>query len=308
MDARLLFLGNCFKREPSMTPTQAVPPKSRGALKAVSRGIQTVDTLPQIVLRIMQVANDEKCGARDLKEAMECDPALSSRVLKLVNSSAYATRTKITNLQQAIAYLGIRQIRNLAVTASASKLFSSDEKIGSYTRTGLWKHLVSVGICARLLAMRLNLRDFEDIFLAGLLHDIGIVLADQHMHDPFCAAMNSLSEGEPLCAVERAQLGFDHTQLAEAVAETWGFPPGVTAAARYHHDTVSYRGESVTTIRCVEVANVICSLKGVTSVGMNLVRFPASTISALALTKDDIIVLAEDFDQEVVTNQSLFQI
>ena len=98
-------------------------------------------------------------------------------------------------MQQAIAYLGVRQIRNLAMTASTSKLFSSNEKIGPYSRSGLWQHLVSVGICARLLAMRLNLKNFEDIFLAGLLHDIGIVLEDQHVHDPFVAAMDSLAQG-----------------------------------------------------------------------------------------------------------------
>ncbi len=291
-----------------MAPVQTVASKSRKSLEAVAREIQTVDTLPQVVLRIMQVANDENCGACDLKEVMEGDPALSSRVLKLVNSSAYATRTEITNLQQAIAYLGIRQIRNLAVTASTSKLFSGDEKIGSYTRSGLWKHLVSVGICARLLAMRLNLKNFEDIFLAGLLHDIGIVLEDQYVHEPFCAAMNSLNDRETLCAVEKAQLGFDHTQLAEAVAQTWGFPDGVTAAARYHHAPISCRGDAIEIVRCVEVANVVCSLKGITSVGVNLVRFPNPTIAALGLTKDDIVVLAEDLDQEVVSNQSLFQI
>ena len=290
-----------------MTPSQTLRSKSRNAMEALLSEIQTVDTLPQVVVQIMQVANDENCGARDLKEVMEGDPALSSRVLKLVNSSAYATRTEVTNLQQAIAFLGIRQIRNLAVTASTSKLFSSNEKIGSYTRSGLWQHLVSVGICARLLAMRLNLRNFEDIFLAGLLHDIGIVLEDQHAHDPFVAAMNSLGEGETLCAVERAKLGFDHTQLAEEVAKIWGFPSGVMAAVRYHHDTVSYRGESIDTVRCIEVANVVCSLKHIPSVGVNLVRFPASTISALALTKEDIVVLAEDLDREVASSQDLFQ-
>jgi HD-like signal output (HDOD) protein len=120
--------------------------------------------------------------------------------------------------------------------------------------------------------------------------------------------MNSLNERETLCSVERAELGFDHTQLAEAVAKTWGFPAGVTAAARYHHAPISCRGDAIETVRCVEVANIVCSLKGTTSVGMHLVRFPNPTIAALGLTKDDIVVLAEDLDQELVSNQSLFQI
>ncbi len=70
----------------------------------------------------------------------------------------------------------MKQVRNLAITASVSKLFRQEEAIGSYLRSQLWQHLVSVGVCARLIAMRREFENFEDMFLAGLLHDIGIIL------------------------------------------------------------------------------------------------------------------------------------
>ena len=97
----------------------------------------------------MEVVNDPDSGAAELKDVIETDAALSARILRCVNSSAYATRTEVTSLQQAIAYLGLNQIRNLAVTASVSELFKRDDKIGPYCRSQLWRHLVSVGnLCA----------------------------------------------------------------------------------------------------------------------------------------------------------------
>jgi putative nucleotidyltransferase with HDIG domain len=288
--------------------TKASPPST--PLEKAVRKVGEISTLPHVALRVMEVANDPKSGARELKEVMESDASLSARVLRSVNSSAYATRSKITNLQQAIAYLGIRQVRNLAMAASVSELFKKEEKIGPYDRRELWRHLVSVGICARLVAMQRGLANFEDIFLSGLLHDIGIVLEDEHLHQPFAAAVLSLGdsgEEKTLPDVEAAHLGFDHTQLAFEVAEQWRFPEGVTAAIRHHHNSQAYRGEHIGIVRCVEVANFICSLKGMTSVGVNLTRFPRAAINGLALTKDDVAVLLNDLDREISQSQNLFQ-
>jgi putative nucleotidyltransferase with HDIG domain len=290
-----------------MANMHSVTTESRPVLTEAAERIQEISTLPHVALRVIEVANDPTSGARELKEAMEGDAALSARVLRCVNSSAYATRTKITNLQHAIAYLGIQQIRNLAMTASVSELFGQDETIGCYRRTELWRHLVAVGICARLIAMRSGFNNFEDMFLAGLMHDIGIILEDQHLHDSFRETIQSLAPGKTLSEVERHHLGFDHTALAAKVTKNWGFPDAVIATVRHHHGSTSYRGEDLQIIHCVEVANLICSLKKISSVGLNLVQFPKSAIAGLSLTKDDVMVLVGDLDRELALNQSLFQ-
>lgn len=277
------------------------------SLEKVARRIDEISTLPHIALKVMEVANDPDSGAVELKEAMESDAALSARVLRCVNSSAYATRTTITNLQQAIAYLGMKQIRNLAMTAGVSDLFKKDEAIGPYRRMKLWRHLVSVGICARLIAMRRKMADYEDAFLAGLLHDVGIVLEDQHAHEGFCSVIASLDGQKTLVEVERSQLGFDHTTLGEMVATSWNFPEPVKAAIRNHHASVRYRGQSVNIVRCVEVGNLICTLKGETSVGLKLVKVSRPALEALSLNKNDLVVLAKDLEQELADNAGLFQ-
>lgn len=277
-------------------------------VEAVARRIEEISTLPHVALQVVRTASDDSSSAADLKKVMENDIALSARILRCVNSSAYALRTKITNLQHAITYLGMKQIRNLAITASVADLFKKDEKIGQYRRQDLWRHLVSVGICARLIAMRRKIGDFEDAFLAGLMHDIGIVLEDQHVHAPFSRLIQSLDGDKTLIEAERSQLSFDHTTLGEMVAEQWKFPDLVRAAIRHHHASVLYRGPAIQIVRCVEVANLLCTLKGITSVGLKLVRTSLPAIEGLSLNRDDLAVLAEDMDTELKQNAGLFTV
>jgi len=277
-------------------------------LSELCREIHEVSTLPHVAMRVMEIANDPNAGAREMKQAMEADVALSTRVLRCVNSSAYAIRTKITNLQHAISFLGVKQIRNLAMTASISKLFANEESIGTYNRLGLWRHMIAVGVCARLVAARLSLKEFEDVFLAGLLHDVGIILEDQHVNGAFVEVVNELPKASRLCEVEQKHLKFDHTMLGSRLASAWRLPAGIVDSIRHHHDSVSYDGTCAATVRCVELANFICSLTGMPSVGVQLVEFPKAVISALSLSKDDLVVLAKDFDRELKNNQTLFQI
>lgn len=277
-------------------------------LTEVVRRVQEISTLPHVALRVMELANNPSAGATELKAVLEQDPALSARVLRCVNSSAYALRQKITNLQHAIGYLGIKQVRNLAVTAAVSDLFRQDDSCGTYRRSELWRHLVSVGVGARLIALRMNFLNFEDMFLAGLLHDIGIILEDQYLHDHFRQALGLLAEGQVFLEAERQCLGFDHTGLGERVAEKWGFPETVRAAIRYHHGSERYRGEHTALVQCVEVANVICTLKGISSVGVKSATFCRAAIDGLSLTREDILALAEALDDELSNSAALLAI
>ncbi len=291
-----------------MTPLQPATYRKPPTLEAAARRIREISTLPHVAIQVMEVAGNPDSGARELKEAMESDASLSARVLRCVNSSAYATRSKITNLQQAIAYLGMRQVRNLAVTASVSQLFKQEEPIGDYQRDGLWRHLVAVGICARLLAMSKGFQDFEDVFLAGLMHDIGIIFEDQHLHNEFVDIIQSLPEVKSFPKAERQRLGFDHTTLAAKVTKSWGFPETVSAAVRYHHDSTRYEGEHLRIVQCVEVADMICECKQITSVGTRFARLPKAALEGLSLSKEDIVVLAEALGNELEQNQDLLQI
>ena len=155
----------------------------------------------------------------------------------------------------------------------------------------------------------MRLRHFEDVFLAGLLHDLGIVLEDQHVHGSFVETIQSARAGKTLVDVEQAHLGFDHTLLGEKVAQQWNLPNGVADAMRYHHDSAACQGNYWDTVQCVEVANYLCSAKKHSSIGMQLVKLPGRCgLAAFGMETDDLLVLAEDLEREFETHQTLFQL
>ncbi len=269
-------------------------------LEQVVRRATEVSTIPAIALKVAEVAADEEATVANLKTVLESDAPLSARVLRHVNSSAIGLRNRITNLGAAIAYLGMRQIRNMAIAASVCDLFKSQEKIGNYTRPNLWKHLVAVAICSQKLAMRQRMPNFEDAFLAGLLHDFGIILEDQYAHADFCKVLlNPELSSSSLQDAERQQMGFDHTILGQRVAANWKLPEVVKAAVAFHHCSNLYRGPESAVLACVEVANMICSFHGWTSIGVNLVVPRRELIDQLGLSAADVTVLAEGTEKEL---------
>lgn len=267
-----------------------------------------VSTLPHIAARIMQVANDESAGADTLRKVVEADPTLSARIIKCVNSAAYALRNRVNNLHRAICLIGFQQVRNLAVSASVAEIFRDDNAIGPYKRSELWRHLVSVAIAARLIAMRVNVQCFEEAFLAGLLHDFGLILEDQFCHKQFEAMITGPLEGQPLVQTEQELLGFDHTILGARAAESWCFPEDVVAAIRFHHAPENYRGKHVDVVACVELANIVCTLKGVTSVGLKLLPATRLAIERYSLSREDIVVIMNDLDEELERYQELLNL
>ncbi len=277
-------------------------------LDTLATRITEISSLPHIAAKTIEIANDPNSTISDLKNIIETDAVLTARILRCVNSSAYALRQHISNLMHAISYLGTREVRRLAVTASVAELVRDEEVIGSYRRSSLWKHLVAVGLCARLLALRQKMSDFEDAFLAGLLHDIGIILEDQYAHQGFRAVVSALDAHTPLVETERSILGFDHCQLGAKLAGVWQFPEHVRAAISHHHDSSDYRGNALAIVHCVEVANAVCTVKDLTSVGMKLVQAPGQALKALALTREQLTVLADDVDKELANNAALMEL
>ena len=268
-----------------------------------------VSTLPRMVLKVSAVANDPRSSSRELSRVIELDPALASRILKSVNSVAYGLRNRITSLHDAISYLGFRRACNLTISASVCKVFKGQHQIGSYNRLHLWQHMVSVAITARMVALRNGQENFEEAFLAGLMHDLGIILEDQYMHETFTRMMLDYPDGEPLIQVERRWFGFDHAMLGAMMAEQWQLPSIVCQTIRHHHDRLDNCSDEVTgVVACVQLANVLCTLRGPSSIGMKLVRLKPDVLDRLGMSHDDIRVLAEDMEQELSEHKELFSL
>ncbi len=217
----------------------------------------------------MQLVDDPTTSADDVLEAVRTDPALAMRLMRTVNSSYYGLEEKIADLKQAITLLGFKEVRNLALTSYVAHLFRETDGYGPYSRRGLWDHLVGAGLVAREVARTCGSVPPEDAYLAGLLHDVGLVLIDQYINRPFREIVDNLDAGTAICQLERAWLGFDHAMLGEFVAIRWNLPPYLTAAIGHHHDPDGYTGSHRDMVLIVAIANFFCHLKKLPSLGIS---------------------------------------
>lgn len=273
--------------------------------------IVEISSLPNTAVRIMETVQDAGSSAQDLMRVLQGDPSLSARVLKTINSAAYGVKEKTTDLQRAISLLGFTQIRNLALTTSISAIFEKGDGVENYSRKGLWKHMIATGIGARMIARRLELPNPEEAFLGGLLHDIGIILIDQYANEKFSEIIQEVSNAGAaanLVATERKHLGFDHARLGGKVARQWKFPDSVVLVIEQHHAAVIKSADTKLLIQCVQAANVICTLRGISSIGCRALECSAEIFRELGFSKTDAKVIAGDLKMELDQNAALFEL
>ncbi|NLW57048.1 MAG: HDOD domain-containing protein [Firmicutes bacterium] len=228
----------------------------------VESRIREIPTLPMIAHRVLVLLNNPKSSASDLERVIKHDQALAARVLKLVNSAYYGFHRRITTVGQGIVILGYQTIRDLVLSVSIAELFRMRGKSKIFDRAALWEHSVGVAVGAQLLARRAALPLEEEAFIAGLLHDIGIVILDQCLTTEFDEIVNLTKGGLPLIQAEEQVLGFNHTAVGKMLAEKWNFPPLFVEVLRYHHRPSQRRNHWAMT-SLVFVADHLCQEAGI---------------------------------------------
>ena len=206
--------------------------------------IDRAAALPMTVKEVLDISYDPKSDAQALAGAISKDPVLSSKLLQVANSSFFAFLWKAADIRTAVVRLGVKGVRNVTLALGVAKLYSSPVDSDGYSRPGVWRHSVAVGMINELLCGVVRAREAKELagqaLLAGLVHDIGIILVDQYVSkrfEPLPALAASLSE--PLYRVEKPELDFDHQELGALVLLKWRFPARIASAVGAHHGRAS---------------------------------------------------------------------
>ncbi|HQY88907.1 MAG TPA: HDOD domain-containing protein, partial [Tepidisphaeraceae bacterium] len=166
--------------------------------------ISSLATLPEITQKIIKTVEDAKSNARDLHKIISHDPALVTRILKVVNSSFYGLPGQISSIERAIVMLGLNAVKNIAVAASMGQLFRGVKLCEGFTAKDLWAHCVGVAVTARELAKQLKLQFADDAFLAGMIHDIGLLVTLQTWPEKLTQICQEARRGtRSFCEIER---------------------------------------------------------------------------------------------------------
>ena len=244
-------------------PNTAAVPATDPALIAVNavKGISHIATLPEITLSIIELVENPKSTAQDLNKVISNDPALCSRILKVVNSAFYGLPRQIGSINRAISLLGLNAVKNLAIAASLAKLFKGGALCNRFDAKDLWTHSIATAAISRLVATTLKVNFADEAFLAGLIHDIGIMVELQVDREKLASAINKLDvdkDGVPtsdFIAIERTVFGCDHGVFGATLCESWKFPKSFVHACGHHHDPKGLPPENRTLAWIVHIAD-----------------------------------------------------
>ncbi len=192
-------------------------------------------SLPHIFSRLIELMGDTISSADDFARVILKDPALSARLLKIVNSPFYGFRAEIDTVSQAVTIIGINDLYALCLGTSVLSAFRTIP-IELVDMPSFWKHSIACGIIARTIAENKGYAHRERFFVAGLLHDIGRLIMYHHLPDHSQAALDYAARHALLLShAETEVLGFDHTRMGGMLIKKWKLPKELDHMIRYHH-------------------------------------------------------------------------
>ena len=236
------------------------------AVNSALKEISHIATLPEVTLRIIELVEDPNSTAQDLHEVISNDPALCSRILKVVNSSFYGLPGQIASINRAIVMLGLNAVKNIAIAASLAKLFRGGELTPFFSAKELWDHSNAVAIASKMISDRLGMGLGDEAYLAGLIHDIGIMVEMQFDRSNLIDALdrcNADATGKPgvsLLETEEEVYGANHQDFGKGLCEKWKFPTPFMAAAGFHHDPTQAPTEARKIAYVVHAADKIAGM------------------------------------------------
>jgi putative nucleotidyltransferase with HDIG domain len=204
-------------------------------LRAILEEFDEVPALPLAVERVLRATEDPNTELDDVVNAIEQDPALSARVLRLSNSPYFGMRQRVGTVRLALVILGMREVRNIVLAVSVIGAVSSSRLLALVARD-FWQHSSVTAMAARVFAKQLRKQNLEDAFVGGLLHDMGqLALAERFEHDYTKICLTAGSDEDRLCELEKEHFGFTHADVGAAFAQEWGLPDALRDALLMHH-------------------------------------------------------------------------
>jgi putative nucleotidyltransferase with HDIG domain len=222
-----------------------------------------LSAMPESSIRILKLLQDPNFRMEQLIKLVKQDAAIAARIIQVVNSAAYAKTHKITQLDRATIYLGVTTVKEIVMTTAVSSA-CKPAVIGKYTTRDLWDHSVGVAVLSREFALRTRTLDPELAFLAGILHDIGLLLSAQSETQTSEEVFTDAEDGKtPFRQVEKIYFGFDHCELGARLADAWKFPDEVAAVIRWHHAPEDAPANFRHICTHVFLADTLCAQAGV---------------------------------------------
>ncbi len=190
-------------------------------------------SMPTVVAQALNLLDDPKANIQQLSNIISKDISMTTQILKLVNSAYYGFPSQITSINQAMAILGFNKIKSLILSVAVKPMMMS------YSGKTLWNHSIRCAIGAQYLGKSLGYGDPDEVFIMGLLHDIGKTVMQIYNKDAYPEIEKLVSIGANVLDAERAFYGFTHTEMGKALVEKWKLPLVIGITAEHHHNPLA---------------------------------------------------------------------
>ena len=213
-------------------PATAHASEMRKKLK--NRDIKLPET-PTIIFKLNDTIADPFASSDDIAQVISKSPGLAALLLRIVNSAFYGFPSRIDSISRAVTIIGSKEISALAVGITTMEMFK-DIPAALFDMQAFTHHSLACGVLARILAAGGNIRNTEQLFVSGLLHDIGRMVIFKYFPQQAESMLSVVADGKVcLYDVEKAVLGFRHTDIAADLFEKWKFPLSLRQNMVFHH-------------------------------------------------------------------------
>lgn len=218
--------------------------------------IEDIPTLPYIVIQLFNKIHQPNPKVGELADLIMMDQILTTKMIRLVNSSYWGLNRQIASVKETIVYLGMREISNLVYSVTLTNTFERDAPL--MERVRFWEHSFGCALYSRLIAQSVGYKDVELAYLAGLLHDIGESIIAIHLYQDFEQVVKLVLDRKMTYReAEDEVLGINHTDLGPWLVERWLLPEKIADVISHHHN-INEAEDNKNLVAIVRLADLIC--------------------------------------------------
>ncbi|MFV2070261.1 MAG: HDOD domain-containing protein, partial [Pirellulales bacterium] len=257
-------------------------------------------TLPAVAAKVLELTGQETVDSQALKECIENDPALTGKLLKVVNSSLFGLGSDVHDLGQALALLGTKPLKLLVLGFSLpDRLFAG---VGRHRLAAFWRDALTKAVAAREICQAWWRVPGDEAFIAGLLQDIGMLVLLQDLRETYLELLDQVDRrGSDLEQQETATLGFSHSTLSARLLDSWALPKSLVSAIAAPKSLASLRplaGKQAVLPRVLHLSDLLTQLVARHRIGVLPDLLEAGEVYC-GLTRSALTELVGELEQRV---------
>jgi putative nucleotidyltransferase with HDIG domain len=269
------------------------------ALRSRVERINNLPTIPMVLKRLISIVENPSVSLGEISEFISSDPALTTKVLRMVNSPVYGFPGRISSVSQAVVLLGTNVVKGLLFGVSVFELMQQ-------SMIGLWEHSLGVAILSRLIAKRKGLKEPEEASVAGLLHDIGKVIFILQLPQEYQKAMDQAeARGITMAEAEKDLLDVTHAHVGAWVAQSWRFPANLVDVINYHHRPQLAKSAPAE-VAIVHLADILVRARGFGFAGDRFMpTINQAAWKSLSLSEEDLKEILQEMEGSLEASEEL---